>query len=78
MTADVPCLWTMPTDLGDTRPVSLDGVDAVELAELLAFTADALGWRGADVIRADLADHLRRWATRLHPFGQLEASPRTT
>ena len=61
------CLWTMPTDIGDTRPVTLDGVEAIELAELLAFTADALGWRGADVIRADLAAHLRRWATQLHP-----------
>src|SRR5215210_380895 len=61
------CLWTMPTGIGDTRPVTLDGVEAIELAELLAFTADALGWRGADVIRADLAAHLRRWATELHP-----------
>lgn len=62
------CLWTMPIGIGDARPVTLDGVDAVELAELLAFTADALGWRGADVIRADLAAHLRRWAGHLHPF----------
>lgn len=61
------CLWTMVTGIGDTRPVTLDGVEAIELAELLAFTADALGWRGADVIRADLAAHLRRWATELHP-----------
>ena len=61
------CLWTMATGIGDTRPVTLDGVEAIELAELLAFTADALGWRGADVIRADLAAHLRRWATELHP-----------
>jgi hypothetical protein len=50
-----------------TPPVTLDGVDTLELAELLAFTADALGWRSADVIRSDLAAHLRRWATRLHP-----------
>ena len=62
------CLWTIPTGIGDTRPVTLDGVEAIELAELLAFTADALGWRGADVIRVDLAAHLRRWAGRLHPF----------
>lgn len=62
------CLWTMPTGIGDARPVTLDGVDAVELAELLAFTADALGWRGADVIRGELAAHLRRWAGHLHPF----------
>lgn len=61
------CLWTMPIGIGDARPVILDGVDAVELAELLAFTADALGWRGADVIRGELAVHLRRWAGRLHP-----------
>lgn len=61
------CLWTMATGIGDTRPITLDGIDAVELAELLAFTADALGWRGADFIRADLAAHLRRWATELHP-----------
>lgn len=76
------CLWTMPTGVGDTCPVALNGVDAVELAELLAFTADALGWRGADVVRADLAAHLRRWATELHrvaarPDGkaQLPADP---
>jgi hypothetical protein len=62
------CLWTMPIGIGDERPVTLDGVDAVELAELLAFTADALGWRGADVIRGELAAHLRRWAGHLHPF----------
>ncbi len=42
------CLWTMPIGIGDARPLTLDGVDAVELAELLAFTPDALGWRGAD------------------------------
>lgn len=53
------------------RPVTLDGVDATELAELLAFTADALGWRAADVIRADLAAHLRRWAIQLHPVVRL-------
>lgn len=67
MSTDEPCLWTMPTGTCDMRPVSLDGIDAVELAELLAFTADALGWRSADVIRGDLAAHLRRWATQLHP-----------
>ena len=61
------CLWTSATGIDDTRPVTLDGVEAIELAELLAFTADALGWRGADVIRADLAAHLRRWATEHHP-----------
>lgn len=78
MTNDEPCLWAVPTGLRDTRPVTLDGIDAVELAELLAFTADALGWRGADVIRVDLAAHLRRWATRLHPLAEREASPGTT
>ena len=67
MSTDEPCLWAMPTASCDTRPVTLDGIDAVELAELLAFTADALGWRSADVIRVDLAAHLRRWATQLHP-----------
>jgi hypothetical protein len=30
------CLWTMPIGIGDAGPVTLDGVDAVELAELLA------------------------------------------
>lgn len=67
MSTDERCLWAMPTATCDLRPVTLDGIDAVELAELLAFTADALGWRNADVIRADLAAHLRRWATQLHP-----------
>jgi hypothetical protein len=62
------CLWTMPIGIGEAQPVTLDGLDAVELAELLAFTADALGWRGADVIRGELAAHLRRWADHLHPF----------
>jgi hypothetical protein len=62
------CLWTMPIGIGDAGPVTLDGVDAVELAELLDFTADALGWRGADVIRGELAAHLRRWAGHIHPF----------
>jgi hypothetical protein len=67
MSTDEPSLWTVP-DGGDDMPVTLDGLDAIELAELLAFTTDALGWRGADAIRADLAAHLRRWATRLHPL----------
>jgi hypothetical protein len=66
MSTAEPCLWAVPV-AADDIPVTLDGVDAVELAELLAFTADALGWRGTDVIRDDLAGHLRRWATRLHP-----------
>ena len=68
------CLWTIATGVGDTRPVTLDGVEAIELAELLAFTADALGWRGADVIRADLAAHLRRWATELHPAARQDGT----
>lgn len=68
------CLWTMDTGVGDTRPVTLDGFEAAELAELLAFTADALGWRGADVIRADLAAHLRRWATELHPSARTDGT----
>lgn len=67
MSTDEPCLWAMRTATCDTRPITLDGIDPVELAELLTFTADALGWRSADTIRADLAAHLRRWATRLHP-----------
>ncbi|MDQ4069843.1 MAG: hypothetical protein M3203_10310 [Actinomycetota bacterium] len=70
MSTAEPCLWAVPV-AADDRPVTLDGVDAVELAELLAFTADALGWRGADVIRVDLAAHLRRWATRLHPAARV-------
>ena len=70
MITDEPCLWTRPTDIRDERPVALAGIDALELAELLAFTADALGWRGADAIRDDLAAHLRRWAIQLHPTGR--------
>jgi hypothetical protein len=78
MSAEGPCLWTMPVGRCDETAVTLDSIDAVELAELLAFTADALGWRGADVIRADLAAHLRRWASRLHPLAPPTASSGTT
>ena len=46
---------------------NLDATDTLELAELLEFTADAIGWRHAAVIHADLQAHLRRWAHRLHP-----------
>jgi hypothetical protein len=45
----------------------LDAIDALELAELLDFTADALSWREAAIIHPDLQAHLRRWARRLHP-----------
>lgn len=69
MSTDEPCLWTMPVG-ADGIPVTLDSLDAIELAELLAFTADALGWRGADVIRGELAAHLRRWAGHLHLVGR--------
>ncbi len=46
---------------------NLDATDTLELAELLDLTADAIGWRHAAVIHADLQAHLRRWAERLHP-----------
>ena len=46
---------------------NLDATDTLELAELLDLTADAIGWRQAAVIHADLQAHLRRWAERLHP-----------
>ncbi len=77
MSTDEPCLWAVPV-AADDMPVTLDGVDAVELAELLAFTADALGWRGADVIRVELAAHLRRWATQLHPRPECPSRPINT
>ncbi|HEX3394611.1 MAG TPA: hypothetical protein VHS52_08795 [Acidimicrobiales bacterium] len=57
MSAAEPCLWAVRV-AGDDVPVLIDGVGAAEPAELLAFTADVLGWRGADVIRVDLAAHL--------------------
>jgi hypothetical protein len=62
-----PSLWTRPVTTSQMRPPTLDGVDALELAELIAFTADTLYWKAADTIRDDLAAHPRRWATRLHP-----------
>ena len=48
------------------RP-ELDQLDALELAELLDFTADMLSWPEAEVIYPDLQAHLRRWARRLGP-----------
>jgi hypothetical protein len=48
----------------------LDEIDALELAELLDFTADALSWREATIIHPDLQAHLRRWARRLDPNNQ--------
>ena len=45
----------------------LDATDALELAELLDLTADALSWRQGPIIYPDLQAHLRRWARRLGP-----------
>ena len=45
----------------------IEPLDALELAELLDFTADAISWPNATIIHADLQAHLRRWARRLEP-----------
>jgi len=56
----------------------LDEIDTSELAELLDFTADAMGWREAAVIYPDLQAHLRRWARRLRPTPANSADAITT